>query len=150
KPTRFLFLGSAETADGVPGQFRTLDREHRIYQAVEGFTATLAPRLLLTPQTPIVPPVRIPERSVSQVEASVHLRALEELAPPSMIVDEDHRVVHLSEKAGRFLQPSGGQLTLAVTQLARPELRLDLRAGLHRVFEKNESSISLPVAVQFN
>jgi two-component system CheB/CheR fusion protein len=150
KPGRFLFLGSAETADGVPGQFRAADRERRIYQAVEGFATSLAPRLLLTPQAPILPASRPIAREGAPIEASVHLSALEDMAPPSAIVDDEHRVVNLSESAGRFLQPSGGQISTAITHLARSELRLDLRTGLHRAFEKGEGSLSLPIPVRFN
>jgi hypothetical protein len=36
---------------------------------------------------------------------------LEKSAPPSIVVDELYRVVHLSDNAGRFLQPPGGPLT---------------------------------------
>src|SRR5262249_8755910 len=111
---------------------------------------SLAPRLLLTPQTPVLPAARPQSREGAQIEASVHLSALEDMAPPSAIVDDEHRVVHLSESAGRFLQPSGGQVSTVITQLARPELRLDIRTGLHRAFEKGEATLSLPIPVKFN
>ena len=78
-----------------------------------------------------------------------HFRfALERLAPPSIIVDESYRVVHLSEHAGRYLQPSGGTLTNDVTELAREELRFDIRAALHRVFAHNEGSLHGPIGVR--
>ena len=72
-------------------------------------------------------------------EAGVHREALERLAPPSAIVDKSYRVVHLSEHAGRYLQPSGGTLANDITELAREELRFDIRAALHRVFARNEA-----------
>src|SRR5262249_30648724 len=34
--------------------------------------------------------------------------------------------------------------------VVRPELRLELRAALHRAFEHNERTLSLPIPVQFN
>jgi two-component system CheB/CheR fusion protein len=75
---------------------------------------------------------------------------LERLAPPSVVVDESYRVVHLSEQAGRYLQPSGGTLANDITELAREELRFDIRAALHRAFARNEPSLSGPIAVRFN
>src|SRR6516225_8127013 len=39
----------------------------------------------------------------------VHLRLLERLAPPSILVDNEYDVVHISPTAGRFLQFSGGE-----------------------------------------
>src|SRR5262249_12126272 len=85
KPGRFLFLGSAESVDGSPGQFRPVDREQRLYQAVERTSAPSLPRLLLAPQPPVLPAARTPVRPVSQGEAMVHLRALEQYAPPSIL-----------------------------------------------------------------
>ena len=65
-------------------------------------------------------------------------------------MDESYRVVHLSEMAGRYLQPSGGTLANDITELAREELRFDLRSALHRAFARNESSLSGPIGVRFN
>jgi two-component system CheB/CheR fusion protein len=75
---------------------------------------------------------------------------IEKLAPPSILVDDTNRAVHLSEGAGRFLQPAGGPLTGELTDLVRPELRLDLRVALHRAFERGLPTTSIPVDVRFN
>ncbi|HEY4283417.1 MAG TPA: hypothetical protein VGM62_10165, partial [Chthoniobacterales bacterium] len=56
----------------------------------------------------------------------------------------------MSETAGRFLQPSAGQLTADVTELVRPELRFDLRAGLHNSFERGSSELSLPIPLSID
>jgi two-component system CheB/CheR fusion protein len=130
--------------------FRGVDREARIYQQmplpVDAFVAPrVGPRTLGEP-LPIPPPVpfRLPS------EARIHRDALERLAPPSIVVDESYRMVHLSEHAGRYLQSSGGALTNDITELAREELRFDIRAALHRVFARNEASLSGPIGVRFN
>src|ERR1051325_9001096 len=67
-----------------------------------------------------------------------------------MLVDEMHRVLHLSDNAGRFLAPSGGPITGDAVDLVRPELRFELRSALHRAFERKEGTLSLPITVQFN
>jgi two-component system CheB/CheR fusion protein len=150
----FLLVGSSETADHPPGLFRTLDRSARLYQstAQAGEKPRLLPRLL--------GPVRVQEqvmhlaRGMSPTaalgEATLHRRAIEQAAPPSILVDEAHRVVHLSDSAGRYLMPPGGPLTGDVADLARRELRFELRSALHRVFEQEQSTLSLPIMVQFN
>ncbi len=56
----------------------------------------------------------------------------------------------MSGDAGRFIQPSGGQMRNDVTELVRSELRFDLRAALHRAFERNQPTLTLPVPVRFN
>jgi hypothetical protein len=63
---------------------------------------------------------------------------------------ESYRVVHLSETFGRYIQPSAGPLANDITELAREELRFDLRALLHWAFSRNETSLSGPIAVCFD
>ncbi len=85
-----------------------------------------------------------------QSHLSLHQRALELSAPPSMLVDTNYQVINVSDEAGRYVQPSGGQIRNDITELVRPELRFDVRTGLQRAFERNEASLSLPTAVGFN
>ena len=51
---------------------------------------------------------------------------------------------------GVICNPPRGTLANDITELAREELRFDIRAALHRVFARNESSLSGPIAVRFN
>ncbi len=153
-PGGYLFLGASESAENPPGLFRTIERTARIYQstAIAGDKPRLLPRLL--------GPVRVREqmvqlgRSVSPTvaldEAAMHRRALEQVAPPSLLVDEAQRVVHLSENAGRYVMPSGGPLSGDAVDLMRPELRFELRSALNRVFEQQAATLSLPILVRFN
>jgi two-component system CheB/CheR fusion protein len=67
-----------------------------------------------------------------------------------MLVNEQRQVVHLSETAGRFVQPSGGPLTRDATELVRPELRVELRGALFRAFDRAESSLSSFMSVGVN
>ncbi len=145
-PAGYLLLGSSETADHPPGLFRTVDRTARLYQSTTrvGDKPQLLPRLL--------GPVRVREqaihlaRNVSPTvalgEAALHRRAIEQVAPPSVLVDDTHRAIHLSDSAGRYLMPSGGPLSGDIADLVRPELRFELRSSLHRVFELNQPALS--------
>ncbi|AUX78606.1 chemotaxis protein CheB [Sinorhizobium fredii] len=148
-PGGFLFLGSSESADNPNGLFRTVDREARIYRSVPGAgdRRPVLPVLLGAhhgvERTPVV--ARPPLAAGSVSDAALHRQMLEKIAPPSMVVDESHRAVHLSENAGRFLQPSGGPVSTDATDLVREEFRFDLRAALHRAFERNEATLSMPI-----
>jgi len=151
-PGGFLFLGSSEMAENPAGLFRPLDRAARLYQSAAhvGERPRLLPRLL--------GPVRVREQfgqltrgvtpSVALSDAAMHRRAIERVAPPSILVDENHRVIHLSDHAGRYLLPSGGPLSGDVVDLVRPELRFELRSALNRLFEQRVSTLSLPVHVR--
>ena len=150
-PNGYLFLGGSENADSPVGMFRMIDREARIYQRLApGVDIRALPRLGAVGFGVEPPPPRAPASVRGGNEAGVHREALERLAPPSALVDESYRVVHLSEQAGRYLQPSGGTLVNDITELAREELRFDLRAALYRAFARDEASLSGPIAVRFN
>src|SRR5262249_48763237 len=108
---------------------------------------------------PLLGPMRarehtLPTRAVSPTtalsEATLHRRAIEEVAPPSILVDETHHVIHLSDNAGRYLMPLGGPLSGDIADLGRPELRFELRSALHRVFDLKQPMLTLPIPVHFN
>jgi two-component system CheB/CheR fusion protein len=147
----YLFLGSSENADVPPGAFRAVDREARIYRR-----ASIPSEVRVTARTEAVAfgleplPPRTPAPFRAPVEAGVHRQVLERFAPPSILVDEAYRVVHLSEHAGRYLQPSGGTLVNDITELVREELRFEVRAALHRAFANDQASLSGPISVRFN
>src|SRR5215510_2663133 len=86
----------------------------------------------------------------AQQAAAMHRHVIEQVAPPSILVDEGHRVVHLSDNAGRYLMPSGGPLSSDVSDLVRPELRFELRSALNRAFAQDVSTVSRPIRVVFN
>jgi len=153
-PDGFLMLGASESADNPAGQFRTFERKARIYRALATpGKLRLLPRLLGSVgivHEQAAHPIRPPSTASLLNEAAAHREALERLAPPSILVDQSHQVLHMSDNAGRFLQPSGGPLSGNAVDLVRPELRFELRSALHRVFETSQPWLSLPIAVRFN
>jgi two-component system, chemotaxis family, CheB/CheR fusion protein len=150
-PGGYLFLGAAEMADNSSSFFRNVDRHARIYQSTlpPGAKAQLLPRLLgpirVREQMPPLPHIVNPTAALS--EAAAHRHAIEQIAPPSILVDDMHRVLHLSDNAGRYLLPSGGPLSADVVELVRPELRFELRSALDRAFERKLPTLSLAVRV---
>jgi two-component system CheB/CheR fusion protein len=144
-PGGFLFLGSSENADQPNDLFRALDRDARIYQSAPGGERRLNLPPLIFQRAPAASALAPPRTSfgLSTADAAIHRRMLERVAPPSILVDDGHRAIHLSESAGRFLQPSGGSLTTDVVDLVREELRFDLRSALHRAFDHEQPTLSV-------
>ena len=129
----YLFLGSSESADDAGDLFRPLDKSSHIFQSRRGHArphlssvSEMVPRLDVhsAPTHPLRPSERL-------APGDLHLRLLEEFAPPSLVVDDAHRLLHASARAAEFLQLSGGEPTQDVLKLVRPELRADLRTALH-------------------
>ena len=126
----FLLLGSAETVE-TQQRFRVESKRHYLYRRRD--TASVPPRFNIFP----MPAHGARAGTVPQIEeqrrgyGALHARIVEQYAPPSMLVNEEGAVVHLSEQAGRYLLHPGGALTNNVFSLVRDELRAELRAGLH-------------------
>jgi two-component system CheB/CheR fusion protein len=153
-PGGYLFLGASESADQPPGLFSQVNRDLRIYRS-----ASVVPErrpalpILLGPRHSLAAPAAVPRAAMFRgpsPDGVLHRQVLEASAPPSMLVDETHRAVHLSETAGRFLQLSGGPITVDADEMVRDELRFDLRAALNRAFERGETTLTMPILVRFN
>jgi two-component system CheB/CheR fusion protein len=146
----YLVIGVSETAD--PEMFAPLDKQNRIFSARGRPTGPMRlPQMSDAPQAPLsVERVRDRALRARQSAAELHVEALEAFAPPSVLVDEHWNIEHLSETAGRFLQPRAGPPARALLELVRPELGDELRAALHRGFELREPSLSAFVPVRFN
>ncbi len=130
--------------------FQPLDHKHRIYVTRERSDSSRAP----LPDLPAAPVGRVVRREmqppVRLKAAELHMAALEEVAPPSVLVDERWNVLHLSPTAARFFQQGGGPVAHNITDLVRPELRDDIHALLHRALESREPRLSQFTAVTFN
>ena len=141
KPAGVLFLGSSESVDGASDLYATVSREDHLYRARE----VARPHYPLPEAAPpLAPPapaaaLRLAEgegRPLSRLSLSeLHQKLLEQYAPPSLVVNEDYDILHLSEKAGGFLELAGGEPTKNLLKLIRPELRLALRAALHQAVQ---------------
>ena len=82
--------------------------------------------------------------------SELHFKLIERLGPPSILVDADHDIQHLSESAGHFLEMAGGQPTINLLRLVRQELRLELRGALFRVAQSGAPAevLDLPIELE--
>jgi two-component system CheB/CheR fusion protein len=142
-PGGYLFLGSSETADACSQLFTPVDKKNRIYRAKEVSSSlrrttpgTLSELALATPARP---PQSEPFGRKKFSFADVHQRALEQYAPPSVIVNQEGEIVHMSDRAGTFLRYVGGEPSLNLTTLIQPQLRLELRTALYQAAHTGKS-----------
>ncbi|MBA4110585.1 MAG: hypothetical protein C0487_13440 [Leptothrix sp. (in: Bacteria)] len=166
-----MFLGSSESVDESSPLFTTLDKKHRLFThwpaprtslpvpfSPSALALSLPPAVAAT-EGPVVAgkafdQARHGSRSLSEASLTrpvswgdLHFKLIEKLAPPSLIVNADHDIVHLSESAGRFLQYSGGELTKNLLRAVHPALRIELRAALYRAGQAGCMTESGPVRV---
>lgn len=149
RPRGFLFLGSSESLS-TETLFKPVDKTHRLYRSRE--RAGDIPRL---PNLPLKVRQALRQREPqsppkASTEERLHHYMLEHYAPPSILIDESYNIIHISETAGRFLNPPRGTLSHDLTKLVRPELRLELRSALRTAFSKSKHVVTQPVALHFN
>ncbi|TLX61388.1 chemotaxis protein [Stutzerimonas nosocomialis] len=142
-PGGYLFLGSSETADACSHLFAPVDKKNRIYRALD--VASSLRRSPITtlqgmPSSMPSPLVKEPRNRRKRFSfADVHQRVLEQYAPPSVVVNHESEIVHMSDRAGRFLRYIGGEPSLNLPALVLPELRLELRTALYQAVHTGKS-----------
>ncbi|CAN5252327.1 hypothetical protein BH20GEM2_BH20GEM2_06540 [soil metagenome] len=136
----FLFLGTSESV-GDSKLFNAADRKQRIYRRSAGAHRVI-PRLSApdlrgrTAQAGLPPGEEDRPRGFSY--GALHLRMLEAYAPPSLIVDQQGEVVHLSPRAGEYLRLGGGEPSWKLTELVPGDLGMALRSALYDALNKGE------------
>jgi PAS domain S-box-containing protein len=144
KPKSFLFLGTSESVDGASDLFAIHSREHHIFQ-----TREIAPRSypvpdavprLLSSKTELLQKMDGNENRSQRISfGELHQRLLEQYAPPSVVINQEYEIVHMTERAGRFLEFAGGEPTQNLLKLVRPEIRLELRSALYQAVQNNSA-----------
>jgi two-component system CheB/CheR fusion protein len=144
QPNGFLFLGSSESAENLPLLFSPYDKKQRIYlrrptNPVDHSTLALPLHdRWLQEKTPFENSTD--KRGGTYSFNELHFRLLEKYAPPSLLVNEDYEIVHLTENVGRYLQFIGGEPTSNLLKVVHPALRPDLRAALFSARQDDKTS----------
>ncbi|MGI4861033.1 MAG: CheR family methyltransferase [Janthinobacterium lividum] len=154
RPGGYLFLGSAENVDAAPDLFEPVDKQHRIFRSkwrpkarrpILDFSispmdaAPVGIAAPATPQTPETPP--LPATPVG----ALHERTMLRYGPPSIMVNHQYDVLHISERATRYLRHIGGEPSQWLPDIVRPELRTALRAMLNEAVYLGDDVTSVPV-----
>jgi two-component system CheB/CheR fusion protein len=150
RPGGYLFLGSSESIDACLDLFTPVDKRNRIFRVNSASASTR--------RTPTMPrggyvrtttSMRPPEiRSSEKISyADIHREALANAAPPSIVVDTNANILHMSEGAGRFLRYVAGEMTRNLLTLAHPDLRLEIRTTLFQVHQAKEPVTSRKVRI---
>jgi two-component system CheB/CheR fusion protein len=145
RPEGYLFLGPSESVEKKE-LFREVDKKASVFQTVPGSEPYL-------PALPLSPPIRadafsgaLEQRGVMS-SVAIYRRMLERYASPSILINADYDIVHLSELAGRFLQQPGGEPTNNILRRILPPLRLELTTALYRAFQNQATSVTKPIRI---
>lgn len=147
----YLLLGTAEMVDR-PDLFRLESKDYHIYRRRN--VPSAHPRVPHMPVMPGALPTAVPAGPVRANAAAgfgaLHQQLVERYAPPSLLVDAEHNVLHVSERAGQYLQVPGGMPSTNVFRMVREELRTELRAALMLTRERQGTSRSKPIPLRMD
>src|SRR6266404_1458202 len=174
-----LFIGGSENHAQAQSLFSPVDPKHRLFVRRSTPRPTWKVPLLPIRMPGKLPPARTVRQrfplpplkqsgadkatSESKVEAlsagharrevlfgELHLRLLEQYGPPSIVVNESHDIVHLSQNAGRYLHFVAGEPTANVVKVINPALEIELRAALFKAAQTKAPVTSTPQNVEFD
>ena len=139
-PGRFLFLGSSESTEASNDLFTPYEKDAYLFQS-----RALPDRMGLPVSRPRgsaefedlpAPQPAAPGPRERLLPVDLHHQVLEQYAPPSVLVNAEHDILHLSATAGRYLELSGGDPSLNLLKAVRPEIRLELRSALYQAAQQ--------------
>ena len=139
RPGGLLFLGPSESVEQAADLFSPVHKSHGIYRRKDVTTDRHGAPAIPLQHPDLTEPslVDTTEEETSGYE-ELHRSLLENYAPPSLLVNAQHDLVHVTEGGQRFLEYPAGAPTQNALQVVRPELRADLRTALFQVFRAEE------------
>jgi two-component system CheB/CheR fusion protein len=152
----FLFLGGSESIDAAGDLFATLDADAHIYQSRGASSRVMLPLSDLSLNLPADERLRSDrkaERKMVEEKRSysdLHHRLIEHYGPPSIVINEQYEIIHLSDRAGRYLQFNAGDASLNLLKVIRPELQLELRTALYQAARSHVNVDIQGLAVTFD
>jgi len=148
----FLFLGTSENVTRHSRLFGTVDKQHRIFSRRPQTERRL-------PEFPLTIPeggrrqLAATQRSAAEQEPLQSLaerQLLERYSPAYVVVNGDGELLHGSARTGKYLELAPGAPRIDIYSMARPGLRPDLRAAVHKAASTGQIAIHRNVTVGTN
>ncbi len=148
----YLFLGMSENVTRHSRLFATVDKPHRIFRRRPQMERRL-------PEFPLTAPEgnrRLPQamlRSAAEHEPLQTLaerQLLDRYSPAYVVVNGDGELLHGSGRTGKYLELPSGAPRMDIYSMARPGLRPDLRAGVHKAASTGQVAVQRNVTVGTN
>lgn len=131
-----LFLGPSESPGDLAEEFEILDPHWKVYRKRRDVRLINNLAIAASPYLPPTQVARSPLRSIAPVDAEwprIAELLLNEVMPPSILLDEQHRVLHSFGGAGKYLAIRDGRHSTDVLALVSGELKLAIGSLLQRV-----------------
>jgi two-component system CheB/CheR fusion protein len=149
-PNGFLFLGKSESINQYSDLFSPLSKKWRVFErrdVIRAPAVTLKYRQMPNFQFKPTKLARKPEMTLNEMMRDT---VLDVFAPPAVMIDDRLQIVCFRGDTSPFLKPPEGEVNLDILQMARENVRIDLRALVHRCSREGTSGASRPLRVKDN
>jgi two-component system, chemotaxis family, CheB/CheR fusion protein len=152
-PNGYLFLGTSENVTRHTRLFLTADKVQRIFRR-RSFPERRIPEFPLTApdirrRVPAPPSMRQASGEQS-LRTAAERQLLERFAPAYAVINAEGDLLHSSGRTGKYLELPAGIPDTNIFNLARPGLRMELRAILHRAIASDQLAMQSKVTVGTN
>ncbi len=144
KPSGLLLLLGASESINASEMFSCENKACSVYRRLNVWTPE--PVLPIIPEIHNKPSSKIKGEEKATSIGSLHAMVVEQYAPPSVLLNQHHDVVHYSAHAGQYLKLPGGQPTNNIFKLIDEKLWFELRTALNAA-AKGESVRTKPVHI---
>ena len=151
KPEGFLFLGSSESVEAAQKLFTVFDKKNSFFKANPNGNSIR--HLLLAKNQPsarLVYSQRGPDRLAPKPAsfAELHRKLIDQVVLPSVLIDGQNNILHLSENVGKFLLPGSGSPSVNLLDNTQAELRTELRTALYQAMQTGQPVRTHVVPIQ--
>lgn len=148
----FLFLGTSENVTRHSRLFTTIDKPHRIFKRRPQLERRLPEFPLTAPEGGRRPAQATPRTAVEHepLQTLAERQLLDRYSPAYVVINGDGDLLHGSARTGKYLELPPGAPRIDIYSMARPGLRPDLRAGVHKAMSTGQVTIQRNVMVGTN
>ncbi len=138
-----LFLGPSETLGNLENEFLPIDKHWKIYKKRRD--VRIADDTHFS-HVPFMNKKRIPIFTNKQTSPQTEIRIsrayellLQQYVPPSLLIDENRRLIHSFGPAREFLTPPSGRFDLDILSMVEGDLRIAISTALQRAEKENKA-----------
>ncbi len=144
-----LFLGSSESVGEFDHLFKQINSKWKIFKRMEVDGAYNTFEFPLSHPTPAVKerPDKMPKIDIEHLAAQ---ELMTTFVPPSVVIDQNHQVLYIHGRIGRFLEPAAGKVGWDVIRMAREGLTNALPAAIHQAVNQNKTITRNNIEIQTN